>query len=200
MKKGFDRVYQLRIALKYIEPPIWRRIQVPETYSFWDLHVAIQDAMGWVDYHLHEFEMNDPSTGEKRSIGIPDEDAAYWGREILADQQQMIADWFSMENKVAQYTYDFGDGWEHRIELEKILPRDSSIEYPTCIAGKRACPPEDCGGIGGYQDFLDAIRDPSHEQHEELLEWIGGEFDSEHFDVNQVRFDDPDIRRRIAFE
>lgn len=101
---------------------------------------------------------------------------------------------------MADYIYDFGDGWEHRIESEKILPRDENIEYPICIAGKRACPPEDCGGIWGYKEFLEAIRDPEHENHEELLEWVGGEFDPEAFDPKKVYFEDPDERRKYELD
>jgi len=196
MKKKFDQVYQFKITLRDIKPPIWRRIQVPETYTFWDLHVAIQDAMGWSDYHLHEFEMVGPSTGLKVNIGIPDED---FGREILPGWKQKIADYFSVENRSADYTYDFGDNWEHIIKLEKILPRDKNIDYPICIAGKRACPPEDCGGIWGYENFLEIINDPDNKEYEDMIEWAGGEFDPEHFDVKEVSFDDPDKRRRIAF-
>ncbi len=130
MKKKFDQVYQFKITLRDIKPPIWRRIQVPETYTFWDLHVAIQDAMGWSDYHLHEFEMVNSSTDLKVNIGIPDED---FGREILPGWKQKIADYFSVENRSADYTYDFGDNWEHIIKLEKILPRDKNVDYPICI-------------------------------------------------------------------
>lgn len=200
MKKIFNQVYQFKITLKDINPLVWRRIQVPETYSFWDLHVAIQDAMGWEDYHLHDFEIFHPTTGEKVRIGIPSDDDEFYELEIIPEQKQKIADWFSMENKVAEYTYDFGDNWEHKIKLEKILPRDKNIQYPICIAGKRACPPEDCGGPPGYEYFLDAIQDPNHEEHESMLRWVGGEFDPEHFDKNEVVFDDPDERLETLFE
>jgi len=196
MKKKFDQVYQFKITLRDIKPPIWRRIQVPETCTFWDLHVAIQDAMGWEDYHLHEFEIAAPSTDLKVNIGIPDED---FGREILPGWKQKIPDYFSMGNKLVDYIYDFGDNWEHIIKLEKILPRDENVDYPKCIAGKRACPPEDCGGIWGYENFLEIINDPDNEEYEDMIEWAGGEFDPEHFDVKEVSFDDPDKRRRIAF-
>lgn len=197
MKKKFYQVYQFKITLKGIKPPIWRRIQVPETYTFWDLHVAIQDTMGWLDYHLHQFEMVSPSTGMKVEIGIPDKESG-WGREILPGWKQKIADYFSIENRSADYTYDFGDNWEHTIKLEKIFPRDKKIDYPICIAGKRACPPEDCGGIWGYENFLEIISDPDNEEYEDMIEWVGGEFDPEHFDVKEVSFDDPDKRRKIA--
>jgi hypothetical protein len=154
MKKKYNQVYQFKITLKGIKPPIWRRIQVPETYTFWDLHVAIQDAMGWIDYHLHEFEMINPATGLAVNIGtpVPGED---FDREVLPDWKQNIADYFSMENRTADYVYDFGDNWEHKIQLEKILPREKGVNYPICIKGKRACPPEDCGGIWGYAELLE---------------------------------------------
>lgn len=128
------------------------------------------------------------------------EDDLFLGQEVISEHVQKIANWFSMENRAANYIYDFGDGWEHRIELEKILPRDENIEYPICIAGKRACPPEDCGGIWGYKEFLEAIRDPEHENHEELLEWVGGEFDPEAFDPKKVYFEDPDERRKYELD
>lgn len=198
MKKKFDQVYQFKIVLKGTKPPVWRRIQVPETYTFWDLHVAIQDAMGWEDYHLHEFELVNPLTGIKTAIGLPDEELGY-DREILPGWKQKIADWFSFENRLADYRYDFGDNWEHIVELEKILPRENNVNYPRCVDGKRACPPEDCGGAWGYEDFLEAIKNPKHERHEELLKWIGGEFDPEHFDPEEVMFDDPAKRRKMAF-
>lgn len=197
MKKKFDYVYQFKITLEGIKPPIWRRIQVPKTYTFWDLHVAIQDAMGWLDYHLHEFEIVDPSTGLMVNIGIPDEE---FDRDVLPGWKQKIADYFSMENPKAVYIYDFGDYWEHKIQLEKILPREKGVNYPVCIKGKRACPPEDCGGVWGYEELLEALKKPAHERHEELLEWLGEDFDPEHFDVNEVSFDDPDKRLKNVFE
>jgi len=196
MKRKYERVYQFRITLKGTKPPIWRRIQVPETYSFWDLHVAIQDAMGWLDYHLHQFDIINPATGMMVEIGIPDKES---DRDILADWRQKIANYFFMENSSADYVYDFGDNWKHKIKLEKILPRDVNTDYPICIKGKRACPPEDCGGVWGYKNFLEIISDPDNDEYEEMLEWIGGEFDPEHFDAKEIIFDDPEERRKDAF-
>jgi len=103
-----------------------------------------------------------------------------------------------MENRTAHYMYDFGDSWMHHIRLEKILPRDP-VDYLMCIDGKRACPPKDCGGVWRYEDFLEIISDPNHEEHEDMQEWIGGEFDPEHFDAKEVVFDDPAKRRRMIF-
>jgi hypothetical protein len=177
MKNKYYRVYQFKITLKNISPPIWRRIQVPESYSFWDLHVAIQDVMAWLDYYLHEFKIVNPSTGIKVEIGIPVDDDFDMGREVLPGWKEKTADYFSMENRVAYYEYDFGDIWEHTIKLEKILPRNKDKDYPRCIAGKRSCPPEDCGGVWGYEDFLEIISNPDHEEYEETMEWAGGAFD-----------------------
>ena len=189
MKKKFSNIYQFIITLKDIQPPVWRRIQVPETYTFWDLHVAIQDVMGWSDYHLHQFKINEPVTSAKVEIGIPDEeDDDYY--EILPGWKQKIADYFSQNNKTAVYKYDFGDNWHHSILLEKILPREDGLLYPVCIDGQRACPPEDCGGYSGYEEFLEIIMDPGHERYEELLEW-SGDFEPEYFDKHDVVFDDP---------
>ncbi|MDO9530052.1 MAG: plasmid pRiA4b ORF-3 family protein [Syntrophales bacterium] len=198
MKKKFKSVYQFKITLKDIKPPIWRRIQVPESYTFWDLHVAIQDVMGWLDYHLHLFGIINPSTELKDEIGIPYEDFEF-DKETLPGWELKIADYFSMENPKADYLYDFGDGWEHVIELEKIVARAKDVKYPVCVTGKRSCPPEDCGGIWGYQDFLEIIKNPDDEEYEEMLRWVGGEFDPEAFNIEDVHFDDPDKRWKTAF-
>ncbi|MCK4732574.1 MAG: plasmid pRiA4b ORF-3 family protein [Methanophagales archaeon] len=189
MKKKYTQVYQFKITLKGIKPPIWRRIQVPETYTFWELHLAIQNAMSWTVCHLHEFELVNPETGLKQFIGTQNED---FGDEVLPESNKKIADYFSMENQSAVYTYDFGDNWEHKIQLEKIVPREKGVKYPICMKGKRACPPEDCGGIWGYAELLEIIRNPKHEEYEEMLEWLGGEFDPEYFDVEEVSFYDHD--------
>ncbi|HEX9970434.1 MAG TPA: plasmid pRiA4b ORF-3 family protein [bacterium] len=195
MKKQFKQIYQFKITLDGIKPSIWRRIQVPEIYSFWDLHVAIQDAMGWSDSHLHQFEIKNPKTGEAVEISIPDEE---WEDEALAGWDVKIADYFSMKNPEALYIYDFGDNWEHTIKLEKIMPRDGEAEYPICLDGKRACPPDDCGGFPGYEDLLMTISDPDSEEYEETIDWLGDDFDPEHFEPDDVIFDDPDERRKFV--
>jgi len=198
MRRKFTKVYQFKITLRGIMPPIWRRIQVPGTYSFWDLHVAIQDAMGWLDYHLHEFRLPALETGETIRIGIPDE-ALINEERILTDREEKMSKHFSMENRLAEYEYDFGDGWMHEIKLEKILPREEGVEYPRCMVGKRACPPEDVGGVGGYADFLEIIGNPGHEEYHDMLTWVGGTFDPEHFDPDEISFDNPDERWKIAW-
>lgn len=198
MAKKTPKIYQFKVTLAEVKPAIWRRIQVPENYDFWDLHVAIQDAMGWEDYHLHQFEIVNPKNQEKVLIGIPD-DEVDWSRATLPGWEIPIAEYFTMENRSATYDYDFGDGWQHRIRLEKIEQAQPGFDYPRCLAGARACPPEDVGGTWGYEDFIQAIHDLNHEDHAQMLEWIGGSFDSEHFNPEKVEFDDPKERWQYAF-
>lgn len=190
MKKDFKQVYQFKITLKGTKPPVWRRIQIPETYTFWDLHVAIQDSMGWDDTHLHEFEIFQPSSKKKARFGIPDEDFSWDIVKILPGWEYKIADYFSRGNKKADYTYDFGDDWEHIITLEKIIPRDKGLSYPRCIQGERACPPEDCGGVWDYEEIC---------RGESEFQDYYKDFDPKCFDANNVHFDNPEKRWKIAF-
>ena len=192
--KASDRVYQFKVTLQGIRPPIWRRILVPATYTFWDLHVAIQDVMGWLDYHLHEFRVHVPRTGKTEDIGFPNDEFP----AVRPGWAVKLVNRFTMKNRVAQYEYDFGDGWEHLVELEAVLPREPGVTYPVCVKGKRACPPEDCGGTSGYAELLRVVADPGHEEHAETMEWLGGDFDPERFDAAGVRFDDPNQRLRLA--
>ena len=188
-------MYQLKITLTGSMPPIWRRIQVPESCSFWDLHVAIQNSMGWSDSHLHLFKVVAPVTGRCIKIGIPERVYGEVGRTRPGWRYQ-LADYISMERRSFVYLYDFGDNWKHAIELEKILPRDGSIACPICIDGKRACPPDDCGGIHGYMEFLEAMADRKHPRHREKKAWIGGSFDPKAFSAKHVVFEDPEARWR----
>jgi len=144
------------------------------------------------------FEIADPSIGMKVEIGIPEKEFGEYG-DTLDEKRRKIANYFSMKNPTANYEYDFGDSWEHKIQLEKILPREKDVNYPRCIGGKRACPPEDCGGIWGYERLLEILKDPKHEEYEEMLEWVGGEFDPELFDADNIVFSDPDKRLRMPF-
>lgn len=191
MAKRFYHVYRFKITLQDIEPKIWRRIEVPETYTFWDLHVAIQDVMGWLDCHLHQFLIKDPRTRKKVEIGLPDED---YLDDMLAGWEEKIANYFTMENKSADYVYDFGDDWFHKIQLEQIHPVEKGQIYPLCLKGERACPPEDCGGTMGYQRVLDILNNPKDEEFEDIRSWVGEDYDPEHFNVEEVEFDDPEER------
>lgn len=189
---------RFRIELRDIVPPIWRRIDVPGDCSIWDLHVAIQDAMGWRDYHLHAFRSSESGGSESLEIGIPDGDEFMTGRRTIAGWEVPVSSRFDKPGQSMVYEYDFGDGWIHDIVLEEIIPCDAP-QRVACIGGERACPPEDCGGSWGYQAFLEAMADPHHEQHEEMMRWIGGAFDPEAFDPANVAFDDPKERWAIAF-
>ncbi len=199
MAGSSSRIFQFKIILKNTKPPVWRRIQVPGDYTFWDLHVAIQDSMGWTDTHLHVFEIFNFRKRYIERIGIADEEFPS-GRETLLGWEVPIARLFTSTNPKAEYAYDFGDGWEHTILLEKTLPRDEQIHSPRCIAGRRRCPPEDCGGPWGYEEFLKAISDPEHEEHASMLEWIGGSFDPDDFKPKEVTFGDPKKRLKYALQ
>lgn len=157
--------------------------------------------MPWLDYHLHVFRMKDPKSKRAISLGIPDEDGELNHKPCW---DYSIADFFSPKNKQCLYEYDFGDGWMHEILLEGIHPKEKGAKYPRCIDGKRAGPPEDVGGPGGYERFREIIRDPGHEEHQEMLEWAKGltghdPFDPEHFDLSDIHFDNPTKRWSVAF-
>lgn len=191
--------YQFKVSLKGIDPPVWRRIQIPASYSFWDLHVALQDAMGWLDYHLHVFRVANVETGETDEIGIPDDGPFADELACLPGWEVVVADFFRKPGDCADYEYDFGDSWEHEVVLEAIVSRVPKGKYPRCLAGARACPPEDCGGISGYEELLKTIRDPSHEEFESTMQWLGGSFNPDAFDPKNVRFENPTKRWRLAF-
>jgi hypothetical protein len=199
MKNRFDHLLQFKVRLKDVKPPVWRRIQVPCTYTFWDLHVAIQDAMGWLDYHLHALEVRERTMGALLEIGIPPEDEFEGEPVVLPGWEIPAARHLTLADREVDYLYDFGDGWKHAVVLEKVGPRDSSLHYPVCVGGRRACPPENCGGPWGYKELLEALADPEHDEHETLVAWMGGSFDPEEFEAASVRFDDPEKRWERAF-
>ena len=172
-----SRVYQLKIALKGSKPPIWRRVEVADDISLTRLHHIIQAAMGWTDSHLHMFNVG------STSYGVPDLD---YDEDVRDERRIKLNQVLTTPKQRLSYEYDFGDSWTHEVLLEKVLTPEPGVSYPRCTAGKRACPPEDCGGVWGYAGFLEAIGDPEYEQHKELLEWVGGEFAPEQFDITEV--------------
>ncbi len=189
-KLKYQNIFQFEITLMGLQPSIWRQIQVPDNYSFWDLHVAIQDVMGWTDAHLHEFIVINRKTRERSHLGTPDQDGID-DPPLLSDIEYKIADYIFLENSKFIYIYDFGDNWEHEMVLEKILPVAENINYPVCIGGERSCPPEDVGGIPGYENFLQIISDPDHEEYEDMIQWAGETFDPAKFNPKEVKFCDP---------
>ena len=190
---------KIRVELSRILPPIWREILVPATYSFWDLHVGIQDAMGWLDYHLHEFRIKDRSPGNPTIIGIPPEELWEDQLEVLPGWEIPVTGYLSQPGDQTEYVYDFGDGWLHMVTLVSVEPREKGKRYPQCIGGARACPPEDCGGVDGYHELLDALLDPAHAEHEALSQWIPEGWGPELFKPDKVRFDSPRHRWENAF-
>ncbi len=192
-------VFQFKIAIKDIDPPIWRRILIPEKYSFWDLHVAIQDAMGWLDYHLHVFRIRRKHAHTVIEIGIPNEDRFEGDPVILQGWDVPVSEYFGDIGTVAEYEYDFGDGWQHEVLFEGILLKEKKEKYPKCIGGERACPPEDCGGVGGYYHLLEVLSDHANEEYKEIVTWLGKEYTADGFDASHVKFDNPKKRWRIAF-
>jgi Plasmid pRiA4b ORF-3-like protein len=172
-----DQIYQLKITLRDSKPPIWRRVMVPSNFSLYKLHQVIQMAMGWTNSHLHQFIID----GQYYSIPSAED----WP-PVIDERRYTLSQIAPYVKRKFVYEYDFGDSWEHAIVVEKILPPETGVKYPVCIKGKRACPPEDVGGVWGYATFLEAINDPTHEEHDSYLEWIGDEFDSEEFNLDEI--------------
>ncbi|CAN5569204.1 hypothetical protein BH23BAC1_BH23BAC1_45630 [soil metagenome] len=174
-------IYQIQIALKRVKPKIWRRVLVPSDLLLSSFHKVIQTTMGWTNSHLHQF-----IKGGKHYIKkFPDDDL--WDDTYQVDYKKMkISNLLKAEKEHINYEYDFGDGWIHQITLEKIFPVDKNVRYPYCIAGKMNCPPEDCGGPWGYENMMEILKQPKHEEYESYLEWLGGKFDPEEFNIDEV--------------
>ena len=172
------KIYQIKITLKDIKPPVWRRLQVTNDTVLEKLHEIIQVAMGWGNYHLHQFIVGHTYYGE------PDPD--YGDDEMENENGVPISQLVSREGARFHYEYDFGDSWVHEILVEKILPMEKGTQYPVCIKGKRACPPEDVGGVWGYSEFLETIMNPKDPEYDDMVEWAGGDFNPEIFDMDEV--------------
>lgn len=171
---------QLKIELQDVRPKVWRRVLVPSTVRLSKLHVILLRAMGWDGGHLHEFEF------AQGRYGIPDPD---WPDESVDDESKVTLTKALGGSSTFAWTYDFGDNWTHKIHVERVndMPAELKLQSPMCLAGSGACPPEDVGGAPGYAEFLRAIADPEHPQHDDMTEWIGGPFDPEAFNVQEVQ-------------
>jgi len=169
--------YRLKITLRGSKPPIWRRILVPSSTMLPELHRIFQVAMGWTDSHLHAFRVGDIQ------YGTADRE---FGSGMRGERGVRLLDIAPAPRSRFVYWYDFGDDWTHDVLVEEVTPVDQTVKLPTCVGGKRACPPEDVGGIYGYVDFLGAYQDARHGEHEQMREWAGPEFDPESFDSTET--------------
>jgi len=165
---------QLKVTLRGVKPPVWRRLVVPSTLTLAELSDAIQAAMGWTGLHLHLFDINGRQYG----------DLDAFDDEPIGDESRVKMSRIVKTAAKFRYDYDFGDGWEHDIGVEQALP--ATVTSPRCLAGRRACPPEDCGGPSGYADLLAALADPTHPDHAELAEWLGRPFDADEFNLDET--------------
>lgn len=197
------QIHELKITLRGSKPPIWRRIAVPSDIRISDLHKVIQIVMGWDNYHLHQFIIpNTQSKPTREELASLDWQARYEKLTMCRDRcwsdPRMEVEGAEDERKVKLcelapavkskfiYEYDFGDGWEHEIKVVKVGPPVEGVNYPVCLAGELACPPDDSGGIWGYYGKLEILKDPKHEDYEDTLEWMGDDFDPERFDLEKV--------------
>ena len=181
-----EQTYEIRVTLKNISPPVWRTLAVPADIKLNFLHRVLQRAMGWTDSHLHQFRQGE------QVFELPHEDHFVDPDEINPppppkdERKVRLREVLENPGDKFLYEYDFGDGWEHEIRLEKVKPLDPDAPYPVCLKGRRACPPEDVGGPWGYEDFLKVVRDRKHPEHKAMITWVGGDFDPEGFDIGKV--------------
>jgi hypothetical protein len=176
-----NKIFQVQVVLNNSKPKIWRRLLVPSDLFLSDFHYVIQTAMGWTNSHLHQF-IKDRTFYAKKMAGDD-----LWDEMDNVDYKGIrISDMLKKEKDKILYEYDFGDGWVHTVILEKILPADKNTDYPVCIAGKMSCPPEDCGGVWGFAEMMEIVKDRAHEEYESCLEWLGEDFDPKRFDMDQV--------------
>lgn len=178
-----DKIFQVKITISRSEPEIWRRILIPADLRLSDLHRIIQVAFGWTNSHLHQFIKNN----KFYTVRYPNDMEWYELDNVDYKKEKIcISDLIQEEGESLIYEYDFGDGWVHEILIEKILPVDASVKYPVCLDGKRNGPPEDCGGVWGYADLLEILKQPKHKEYKSYIEWLGGKFDPEYFNIGRV--------------
>lgn len=198
MSYRIPNAIQLRVTLADIEPPIWRQLIVPLTCNLAQLHLLIQAAFSWWNYHLHEFRIGGLSYGDVAMI----EEFGESDRRLFDESRVRLCDFRRTPGLMFIYNYDFGDNWDHLVEGEDFQALDPVPRLATCIGGARARPPEDVGGVGGYENFLAAMADPTHVDHRATKAWVGGHYDPEWFDLDFVQKDvrnalKSGVRRRL---
>jgi hypothetical protein len=177
--KADGQIYQLKIELAELRPAIWRRFTVPGEIRLDHLHAVIQIVMGWTNSHLHEFQIGDNRCG----MIVPGED---FGDDFADEREVRLNTLVTRAKQKFAYLYDFGDSWEHVVTVEKILPSAEGVRVPVCLAGEFNGPPEDCGGVGGFCDLMQAMSRPRSKEYREMVEWLGGVYDAMGFDLGAI--------------
>ena len=185
-----EPIARIRIEIEDTNPPVWRELDVPLSTTLAAMHDIIQVVMGWWDYHLYEFEIGD------KIYGVPSSDDALYDRKVFKASALRLATVLERGVRTFLYVYDFGDNWQHRITVRDVRQGDADVEYPRFIAGARRAPPEDVGSISGFEEFLEAMADPEHEEHERMLEWYGKPFDPEDIDERRLHMIINDLAAR----
>ena len=175
-----EDIIQLRVFIQGIRPVIWRRLRVEKNTSLFELHHIIQIAFGWQNYHLFEFEYHGYNFGEINDV-VPE------ANENMLDARTITLESLLVDTReLLRYTYDFGDNWMHYIVVERFLAKANGLAYPYCMSGKNACPPEDCGGIKGYDTLIKALKNKQHPEHKEYKNWVGKGFSPDGFELNKI--------------
>ncbi len=184
--KNNMNVFSIKISLQGIRPQIFRRIEVPCDLTLHDLHLVIQAAMGWENYHLYEFKIRNKifTSNPDKWPRFPE----FHGLPVYDDSESAYINEIALmgENTKIVYRYDFGDEWVHTVKIEKVIQAVKGVYYPRCVAGKRACPPEDSGGAYGYLNMLDVLKDPKNKEYDEIKNWLSEYFDPEYFNVEEA--------------
>jgi hypothetical protein len=187
-------VYQLKISIDGIKPLIWRRILIPTSATFWDLHCAIQDVFHWKHLHPHHYYCKDSISNEVITFGMPSRYDTVMRITTIPSWEHKISKYLNCEEPRLKYVYDISNLWFHTIELENILPAEKDVTYPICISGRQNSPPENCRGAYGYMNLLEILSYPTDKEYDDTKEWIesmkGGPFDPKHFDTKEVTFMD----------
>lgn len=183
--KALTTILTLKVTLKHLKPPVWRRIEIPATATFHDLHQYIQACMPWYGGHLHSFEKYENRNGIHRQWLVEDRELAedqgieYLDEESSEERTTFVTDRLKKAGNTCTYFYDFGDGWEHEVKLEKIGKAETGVLYPRCTKTKGNCPFEDSGGPWGWEDKLQILKNPKHEEYDDIRDWLGLEGDDE---------------------
>lgn len=188
-----NEIIQLTVSLQGSDPLIWRTILVQKGTSFFELHHIIQIAMGWKNYHLFEFNLDGYRVGM-----IEESEEGYGSNQLLDAGKTLLTDIISLEKDNFHYNYDFGDYWVHEVTVDQLLPKEPNMVYPFCVNGQFNCPPEDCGGIGGFYNMLNVLQDKKHPDYKDMRTWIGKKYDPDVFDAVKVNKQLKQLKKYIS--